>query len=330
MSFKDTIRSEGKKTHEFLKPYTDAFKEAVEGLNSQLQSVTDNKVDVEFGAFLRKALGNVNGTAVMKPIEREKGFYGYGYGYSEKPITGVAVGKKFGFRIDGKTNNYYIDDDKSLLIGLTGLHVDLIKRDSQRVLARDFYAFKSAYYRRYDSLYKEFNGKVYAVNIPVKVANMYKVTASGDDGTSANILDDVFDGAVTSIQLDLPEARWIDNNNIGKTKIVWKSSLRSRFGLDISKPVTIIIKGKIGEKEINFPSLSLNLLSINTDMSAIDYWFVPDYNGGLRIMNMTDVINNKFIQELIKEHLNYNKGVAKTFEYLRLKYAKNLIMNGEF
>jgi len=333
MSFKDVIKAEGKKTESVLGPYRDEFKESVTRTNAELETVTDSNVNKEFGAFLRKALGNVNGSVVAKPLPKKEGSghsYGYGWGYSEKPITGVVTGRRFGFRLQGKANNYYIDDDMSLLAGLTGMHVDLIKRDSQRNCARDFYAFKCAYFKRYKSLFEDFNNKTYEVSIPVEVADLYKVSASGNDSVSVTVLNQVLKGEVTAVYFTLPDAKWIDDGNIDGCRVSAKSSLRSRYGLNTSHGISIGIKGKVDGKEVKFSDISLNLLAVDKDMNYIDKWFEPDYHGSFKIMNMAKVLECKPIQDLITEHMNYNKGVAKTFEYLRLKYAKKLILNGCF
>ncbi len=326
MSIKDIIKAEGNKTVEALKPSVESFKESIESMNSGLETVTDSKVEKEFGSFIYKALGNVNGSINTQKIESNaKSSYYYS---SEKGITSVAVGRKFGFGLRGKSNNFYLDE-KDLLPGLTGMHVDLIKREKQRVLARDFYAFKCAYYHRYQSLYNEFNSKVIDVSIPIKVAKLYSISATGDDSFKIQVLDSVTEGKITQLRFEMPEARWIDDKNIQDKTVYSKNPLSYNYGLRTNKSVNITLTGKYGNKDIK-ENLSLYLLSVNKDVSYIDNWFNDYYGYGNKIMNMADVIKSIPIQELIRAHMDYNKGVAKTFEYLRLKYAKNLILNGMF
>lgn len=329
MSFKSVIKAEGKKTREALKPYVDAFEEEFVRTNSELELVTDSSVAREFGVFMHKALGNVNGAINLQKIKNDSRS-GFSYFYSsEKPIDGVVTGRRFGFSLQGKSNNYYIDE-RGLLPGLTSMHVDLIKRPAQRQLARDFFAFKSAYYHRYKSLFTEFNNKVIDVSLPVKVAKIFKVSTSGNDGLSVTVLDEIVNGEVTKIRFNLPEARWIDDNNITDVRVRSKSSLSSKFGLNTNSGVSITLNGTINNEETKFNGFDLHLLSVSKDSSFIKNWFEPDYYNSFKIMNMNDVLKSDAIRSLIDAHKDYNKGVAKTFEYLRLKYAKNLIMNGCF
>ena len=329
MTLKQIMESHAKESDVVLNPYKEAYEKEFQGIVDDIARWTDGSVYNEFGEFLGKALGNVNGSAVSIKNEVDKDIH-LSYYSNESVIDGVVTAKKFGFKFRNRTNALYIDNS-ALITTLVQPHVDMIKRDKQRLCAQDFLNFKNCYFHKYNKLTKEITNVNIPLAIPAKFGKFLNVHLTGHKvDVTKYVLDSIVDGEITSMRIEAPELKCIDDTNIHTFKFNPKMSFNAVGKNPKARSTTFTFSGTAGDTPIKFKVELYMHDKATYDNVSSKMFECGYYDHTPKMLNQSDVLSNEVVKEHIGRFIDHNKMVAKSFEYTRMKYAKNIILNGMF
>ena len=338
MTFDEILEQKEKETNDLLRPFYNDFKEEMDAITEDHNRWFNDSVRSEFGEFLYKALGNVNGTKqttdIGGPTELDY-FDKRRHGRSIDPyeidrrINGFVTGKQFGFKLQGYKSKTAVIDAGDLLTMLAPEHVAMIKAKKKRDMVADFYRFKKAYNVNWNKTVDDLNGQVFQVNIPVKLANTYRTSV--EHFKAITIIDGVQDGTVTGIWFEgLNHNRRVDYEK----DQIHSEYMRGKYCDNHSVLVKMHMQGvranETGVVNLGFMAFNFKVNKENRRKPFEEHTPPLNNKSILNILNRGEVLRDEVVREQVYKIINHKKGVAKSLEWLRLKYAKYLILNGEF
>jgi len=337
-----TLNEFSRDANEILKKGSESVNEAVEPFMQRFNHINTD-IYSDFGDYIGKVFKTLNTSRMDSPV------------YKDRDYPRFAVAKSFGFlfKKDGNINNIH---DTALFRCLRNEHISLIKNHRKQMIAREFLSFRDKFLEQLKGLGTEIvvTG---GLNIPAQLMKVNRISVK-EVGSSNNVFDayvvnDIEFHKINKMVLyiDFIDAWDPLSEHITVKNDISNSSLSTTLGIRFQHDNLVLGSAGFRIKEKHFISLVTLMTTKSSEytfhtLSKYPNFCNHDYDGintlqcntvkektdGVNsvLINLGDVFKDEQVQSVLNKYLRFWETATKAWDYLKLKHAGELIINGNF